>query len=188
MQPDIINITPNRAITDSIFQYNCIKCNSEVKITYEGRRYKLRKNNQNICRNCFDLSFNRFKNTPPPRKVGGSRIYNISIEQAKRTQKACRKTRYLWLGFMKNKDKIISVHSDKYLGCTHDFFVEYITGQFNDKMTIENYAEYWNFDHIKPLRQAIEESEESFKHACHYSNIRPLKISENIKRRGRYHG
>ena len=169
---EILKISPQLKAKKSKYKYLCTHCEEWVELTYDGMMNRIRSNNETLpCSKCS------------PRV--GDKIYDITAEQAKKTQKIGRSTRYLWLGLMEYSGKKLAFKSNKYIGCTHEFFVEHIMNQFDCNMSVENYGKYWNFDHIIPLRQAIEEGEESFLKACHYTNIRPLEIKENLKRRGR---
>lgn len=77
----------------------------------------------------------------------------------------------------------------KILGCTYQEFKLYIESQFQSWMTWENYGLYngefnfgWDFDHIIPLRSALNEKE--IIELNHYTNFQPLcsKINRDIKK------
>ena len=74
-----------------------------------------------------------------------------------------------------------STSTMKLIGCTPEFFKNYIESLFEPNMTWENYGE-WHIDHIKPCfsfdLSKINEQNECF----HYSNQRPLWKTENLKR------
>lgn len=63
------------------------------------------------------------------------------------------------------------------LGCSWEFFKNYIEIQFTDKMSWKNYGSYWEIDHILPLKVAIGVNDLS--KLNHFTNLRPLKASEN---------
>jgi hypothetical protein len=76
-------------------------------------------------------------------------------------------------GFKKNnKAEII-------LGCSFSFFKSYIEARFQDGMTWDNYGE-WHFDHIIPL--AIARTEKKVMQLNHYTNFRPMRASDNMKK------
>jgi hypothetical protein len=56
------------------------------------------------------------------------------------------------------------------LGCSIKEFKIFLENQFDQNMTWENYGKYWEIDHIYPLSKGG---------SFHYTNTRPLKISEN---------
>lgn len=62
-----------------------------------------------------------------------------------------------------------------YLGCSWETFINHIENQFTPEMTWENYGSrgYWEIDHIVPLSKGG---------SFHYTNCRPLCISENRKK------
>jgi DNA-directed RNA polymerase subunit RPC12/RpoP len=71
------------------------------------------------------------------------------------------------------------------LGCSIDFFMGYISDQFEQNMTWENYGNghgKWNIDHIIPTSSfnLFEELEQ--KRAFHFSNCRPMWAIENVKK------
>lgn len=53
-------------------------------------------------------------------------------------------------------------------------------------MTWENHGKVWHIDHIKPL--AIAEREEDLYELCHYTNLQPLLVAENLKKSSIYEG
>lgn len=185
-----INVECNKR--DTKWFYECNNCKSVVTVSYSSAWERIKNNREDLCQSCSAKYFER--NPPVPtnesnKKGGLSRtIYTLTKEQIQKTKEAQWKTRHLWKGRIKYSGKFIPYTFCKDIGCSHEFFVQHIINQFDSNMNVLNYGSYWNFDHITPLRQAIEESNESFIAASHYSNIRPLKIIENIQRRGRYHG
>lgn len=71
----------------------------------------------------------------------------------------------------------------KKLGCDRETFKTHIESQFKPGMTWENHGVYgWHIDHIYPLSIAIKEGIDSFKKACHYTNLQPLWAIDNLKK------
>lgn len=69
------------------------------------------------------------------------------------------------------------------IGCDFNSFLEYITSQFKEGMTIENYGHKdgcWNIDHIIPICTA--KTDEDLERLNHYTNLRPMWSSENYKK------
>lgn len=69
------------------------------------------------------------------------------------------------------------------VGCDFDAFLKYITGQFEEGMTLENYGPRggcWNIDHIIPICTA--ETDEDLERLNHYTNLRPMWASDNYKK------
>lgn len=86
---------------------------------------------------------------------------------------------------IKNRIKLVLLDIQKsaptlqLLGCTIDFFKEYIKNQFKDSMSWKNYGK-WHLDHIKPCK-SFDLSKDYNQEACfHYSNYQPLWAYDNI--------
>jgi len=63
------------------------------------------------------------------------------------------------------------------IGCSYSEFKIYLESRFDDHMNWDNYAEYWEIDHIVPLSWA--ETEDDVYKLNHYSNLQPLSIENN---------
>ena len=71
----------------------------------------------------------------------------------------------------------------KVVGCDFDTFLEYITSQFEEGMTLENYGHKngcWNIDHIIPICTA--KTDEDLERLNHYTNLRPMWATDNYKK------
>lgn len=73
--------------------------------------------------------------------------------------------------------------TEKILGCTLDFFIEYLQSKFEEGMTIENHG-LWHIDHIKPI--ALATTEEEIIKLNHYTNLQPLWAIDNLKKGSKY--
>lgn len=65
------------------------------------------------------------------------------------------------------------------LGCTIDYFREYIESKFLEAMTFDNYGE-WHLDHIIPIATA--KNEQDIIRLNHYTNFQPLWAIDNMKK------
>lgn len=65
------------------------------------------------------------------------------------------------------------------LGCTYDFFKDYIESQFTEGMTWDNHGE-WHLDHRIPIATAT--TEEDVIRLNHYSNFQPLWAIDNLRK------
>lgn len=72
-----------------------------------------------------------------------------------------------------------SKKSEDILCCTINFFTEYISSNFSDGMSFENYGK-WHIDHIIPLSTA--NNEEDVIKLNHYTNLQPLWANDNIRK------
>lgn len=77
--------------------------------------------------------------------------------------------------------------SEDVLGCSMEFFKQYIAKQFKPGMSWDNWGyNTWHIDHIKPC-SLFDFTKESEQKACfHYTNMQPLFAKENIKKRDKY--
>jgi len=66
------------------------------------------------------------------------------------------------------------------LGCSIDFFKHYIGTKFIEGMAWENYGSKWVLDHIIPLCSFNLTNRKQFLNACHYTNIQPLLMRDNL--------
>ncbi len=70
--------------------------------------------------------------------------------------------------------------TEKILGCTIAFFKEWISSQFLQGMSFENHGR-WHIDHYIPMSFA--QNEQQALALNHYSNLRPLWGSDNLKKK-----
>jgi hypothetical protein len=53
-------------------------------------------------------------------------------------------------------------------------------------MTWENYGAAWHVDHVKPLAKFDLTQPEQLLQACHYTNLQPLSVSDNLHKGARF--
>lgn len=71
-----------------------------------------------------------------------------------------------------------------FLGCSIDDLKIYLQKQFKPGMSWENYGRKgWNIDHIKPISKFDLTDEQNMKLVCHYTNLQPLWVFENLIKR-----
>jgi hypothetical protein len=81
---------------------------------------------------------------------------------------------------LRKKDKTVDL-----LGCSMSFFCEYIESLFLDGMSWYNYGnkrDNWELDHIIPCDSFNMEDDTELRKCFHYTNVRPLWVSENRKK------
>ena len=83
------------------------------------------------------------------------------------------------LKYTKKAKKTINI-----LGCSFEEFKIYIESKFTIEMNWDNYAIYWQLDHITPISWA--KNEEEVYLLNHYTNFQPLEWRENIKKGNKY--
>jgi hypothetical protein len=74
----------------------------------------------------------------------------------------------------------------EYLGCTMDEYTQYLEKQFTQDMNWDNYGEYWEIDHIKPIDAFDLNDEIQLYEAFKYTNTQPLKKEDNREKSNRY--
>ena len=70
----------------------------------------------------------------------------------------------------------------KDLGCTIEFFKQYIQNKFYGNMTWDNWGKVWQLDHIEPLAGFDLTNRVQFLKAVHYTNLQPLTIEDHKKK------
>lgn len=70
------------------------------------------------------------------------------------------------------------------LGCSIEELKKHLEFQFQPGMTWDNWAlDGWHIDHIIPLASADLTDRKQFLEACHYTNLQPLWVEDNLKKR-----
>jgi hypothetical protein len=72
-----------------------------------------------------------------------------------------------------------SVSSSEFCGCSWIAPKNYLEKQFDSKMSWNNYGVYWEIDHILPCASFNLSNLEEQQKCFHYSNLRPLTVSDN---------
>lgn len=65
------------------------------------------------------------------------------------------------------------------LGCNSIVLKQWLTFQFDENMTWDNYGTYWHVDHVVPLSIFNMQYKSQQLLACHWTNVRPLEGGEN---------
>lgn len=68
----------------------------------------------------------------------------------------------------------------KYLGCTSQFFQEWIEYQLYDGMTMDNYGKFWHVDHVTPCASFDLSDPEQLDKCFNWKNLRPYKAEKNL--------
>jgi len=74
---------------------------------------------------------------------------------------------------------------DEYLGCSIEFFFNYLKSKFTDGMTWDNWGrghDKWHADHITACAEFDMSNEDEVKKCFHYSNYQPLWEPENLRK------
>ena len=135
----------------------CQKCGKQTQIHAKG-----------LCNSCYKTEWAKNKRVSDP-------IYNFSSNVRSLISHSF--DRANGKGLVKNKT------TEEILGCSIDFFRQYIQSLFKEGMSLENYGE-WHLDHIKPI--SLAKTEEEVIELCHYTNFQPLWAKENQIKSNRY--
>lgn len=84
--------------------------------------------------------------------------------------------------FNKSETLQKTTHSIEYLGCSIEYFLEYIKSKMTVEMTFQNI----HIDHIKPVSLFDLNNEEEFLKCCHYTNIQPLLALDNMNKSNKW--
>lgn len=69
------------------------------------------------------------------------------------------------------------------LGCSIEFFIDYLASLFKPGMEWSNWSRHgWHIDHIRPLASFDLTDPEQLVAACHYTNLQPLWALDNLKK------
>lgn len=71
------------------------------------------------------------------------------------------------------------------LGCTAEELKQHFEKQFIDIMTWENHGIIWQIDHIYPLALVDWSDSSKVAKVCHYTNLQPLTVQENLSKGNR---
>jgi hypothetical protein len=157
----------------------CFTCNrkkiNEVAFKRKLKRHQYNKENKNLVKEynqdyyaknkkMFQNNYKKYLQTNPQFKI----IHNTRI----RINKA-----------LKNNSKNSSTIN--LLGCTLDFYKQYLEQQFKPDMSWENYGKLWDIDHIKSCASFDLSLEEEQKRCFHYTNTQPLYKLDN-QRKNKY--
>ena len=68
------------------------------------------------------------------------------------------------------------------LGCSIEFFLQYIEDRFKSPMSWDNWGKIWEIDHIISLSHFNLSNRDELLKACHYTNQQPLWKTTRIAR------
>ena len=149
----------------------CSCCNKELKLE-SFRKSKGRFGVGSLCKKCFNKKWNESQ-------VKSGKNYQY-IKKRKESDPLF-KLKYLIrlrVNEVLKRNNITKKHSGvKYLGCSIEEYKQFLEKQFDENMNWDNHGIYWEIDHIIMLKSAknIDELINLF----HYSNTRPLILSDN---------
>jgi hypothetical protein len=66
------------------------------------------------------------------------------------------------------------------IGCSIDFYKNWLEFQFNEKMNWNNHGEYWHIDHVKPCASFNLLDKNQIKECFNWKNVRPIEKVLNL--------
>lgn len=117
-----------------------------------------------------------------PKKIKPTKIYKYKrYNSNKRKLKVYLRTK-IWRWFKHNEH---ARSAAALAGCSREEFIYHITSQFKRGMTLQNYAQVWELDHIVPCNQFDLTIPEQRAQAFHFTNYRPLMVIHNRRKSAR---
>lgn len=193
-KPPKLNI--DNIIDNKVFRY-CKICKENKELIYDNFQYEKRTKSgfANICRKCRQNKLEEFYRKNPDRKCEIAKKCRNTEKYKINRKKYLNKNRQILskksleryhndinhkiacslrnLLRARVKRKFKNSHSIKYLGCSIEFFRDYILKLFKDGMSWENHGKIWELDHIIPCRAFDFSIEENIHKCFHYTNYQP---------------
>ena len=151
----------------------CLSCKAKRDRRKEQQKQYQQENRQKIAdRNKQHYEEHKCKHKKERRKckICNLQLYLVNI-QRQAVKRVLRQS---------NLDKTKS--SIEYLGCSPEYFKNYIQNKMTDEMTFENI----NLDHIKPVSRFNLDYPDEFLDCCHYTNLQPLLVKDNLEKKDKW--
>lgn len=166
----------------------CTKCGIEKDIDCYEKIGNRKQYTRNICKEC-KKALNRTlweKYYKENKKEINNKAWKYQKER-KKTDKCYKmkvKVRKMINLSFKRKNYIKELHTEKILGCSFKYFINYLIKTYEN-----NYNEKWDWkylknvqvDHIIPL--AVANTEDEVIKLCHYTNLQLLKAKDNLDKK-----
>lgn len=159
--------------------------NSEKRLRQSKERYK--KLSKETIRKAWERERQRMESDPMFRQKKLERISKYTKNRKRKDPAfAVAITLRARIGnVLRHKGTLKSNSTLVLLGCSKEHMVRHIERQFQKGMTWENRGSLWHIDHIIPLSSFDLTTEAGQRACCHYSNLRPMWASENIRKRAK---
>lgn len=167
----------------------CVKCNNEKQVIEFPKSGKGENKFRNSCKVCWNefnrknyiLNYEKYKETRIKYKQEKKEVIRQKVNLWRKNKIKEDKLFKLKVNFRSllkttfNNCKIVKKSkSFEILGCSYEFFKEYIENQFTSEMNWDNI----HLDHIVPI--SLAKTEEEFLNLSHYTNFQPLLPKDNL--------
>ena len=170
----------------------CTQCKEEKTSTLEFfHKFKRGKDGLNpVCKTCAHQKQKNWIKTNPEkikesrRKTAIKRKDKIRVYALQRYYNKLKKDPFYRARrniYKRQKEILGNKQYSRTIGCTGAELRRHLESQFQPGMNWENYGK-WHIDHIFPLSVAFARGPESFKKACHYTNLQPLWAIDNVRK------
>jgi hypothetical protein len=167
--------TKDKRRSDGYYVY-CKECrkliyqnNSDVRREMSKKYYyKTKEKNHDII-----LERNRLWRKNNPKYTTERKKIDPTFKLIKNVRR--RLKRFLDINYITKRSQTFDI-----IGCTPQFLKEHLEKQFTDGMSWELMGSRIHIDHIIPLSSA--KTEEELYKLCHYSNLQPLWLEDNLKK------
>ena len=140
----------------------CKECGGASICKHDREKYK--------CKECDGSSFCEHEKRKSVCKICSPLLYIVALQRSN-----------IWR-VMKRTDLSKTKPSIEYLGCSAEYFQNYVKSKFVDEMTFDNI----HYDHIKPISKFNLDVEEELLNCCHYTNFQPLLVTTNLEKSNKW--
>jgi len=175
----------------------CSDCKENKEIHFFYNNIKSYDGLTNVCKECNKIRnknyyYKTIDKQPIRRRIKYLKTKEISIKRDNeykklrsindKSFKLLRSLRDRHSKAVKNAGKEKKFRTTDLLGCDSEYLKKYIELQFKNEMDWNNYGIIWNIDHIYPLSKVDWNCIYETSKYCHYSNLQPMYIIDNIKK------
>ena len=194
------------------FMKQCKKCSIEKPLTEFCNRKGEVDGKHRYCKSCLNQNFKEYYHTSGRKESDYYKVYrdqnkeyfnkycNTHYHTKKELYREWNRTKYQTdLGFklkhvtasrisqaLKTYQILKKDRTIEYLGCTMEEYTQYLEQMFNQNLNWDNYGEYWEIDHIKPIDAFDLNDETQLYEAFKYTNTQPLKKEDNREKSNKF--
>ena len=172
--------------TEDMPDKTCTKCNVLKKAT----DYRFR---SNVCIECEKIAMYQWRKENPEKFKEHLQRYR-SKPETKEKKNLYRREKYnndlierISKRCRQRVREVIHKKTDglhkELLGCSYPLLMKWLEYNFVDDMSWDNYGDVWQIDHIRPCASFDMEYEDQQKKCFHWTNLAPLSVSENARKK-----